>query len=419
MSLVPEGIFTNRHVGAISLWLSASLALAMVGNVSVNDGDSFQQPALRAVFLVLAFGSLVLAARRAGLSVSATWRFFPTALLGFLLWCGASILWSVSGTSTALRITESSATFLYLQSFVFIAALVCDGSKEFARLVAISIVAAVLAGLMINAILFGTPMHYWFNPDVPERPRFTFGFLHPLATGDILAIGILAALFAEWQFWWKVLVVAGLSALLLLTDSTGARFAILGIVPLVILLNGDDQAWRWTKFLAASLAIAVGALVFINYFYDAPIVGKFDQQNERLLTLTGRVTLWKTIVDNGLATTGFGFGFDASRYMIGPLVGRAFHAHNQFLNTLVESGMVGLALFAVLVASWIWRLVKTGGLFPVALCVYVLLLSVDNPGIFTKFPIMLAFMMSYSLPLFFPRQQPLEFLPMRVQNVHW
>lgn len=402
----------------VGVWLSASLALAILGSIPVSDGDGIQQPALRAVFLVLGFGSLVLAARRVGLSVTAPWRFFPIALMSFLLWCAASILWSVSATSTALRITETSFTFFYLQSFMFIAAMVCDDLKEFSKVVAISFVTAVLAGLAVNVIIFGTPFHYWFNPDVPERPRFTFGFLHPLATGDILAIGILAAVFSDWRLWLKCLIIAGLFALLQMSDSTGARFAILGIVPLVVLLHGDGQAWRWTKVFAASLSVAVAALVFFNYFYDAPIVANFDQQNARLLTLTGRVTIWNAIIDNGLASTGFGYGFDASRYMIGPLVGRSYHAHNQFLNILVELGAVGFALFAALVTSWIRRLIDNGSLFPVALCVYVLLLSINNPGVFTKFPIMLAFMISYSLPLFFPRQRPLKHSPMKVQSAH-
>lgn len=404
--------------GTIGRWLIASLALAIIGSIPVSDGDGLQQPALRAVFLVLGFGSLALIARQVGLSVTAAWRYFPIALSIYLLWCAASIFWSVSPTSTALRITETSFTFLYIQSFVFVAALVCENMNEFARLVASAFVIAVVAGLAINILVFGTPFHYWINPDVPERPRFTFGFLHPLGTGDILAVGILAAVFSNWKLWLKSLIGFGLFFLLYLSDSTGARYAILGILPLAILLYGDTQASRWNKVFTAIFAIAIGAAIFINYFDNSPIAVNFDQQNARLLTLTGRVTIWNAIIDNGLASTGFGYGFDASRFMIGPLVGRAFHAHNQFLNTLVEVGAVGFALFAALVASWIWRLVNTGGLFPAALCGYVLLLSINNPGIFSKFPIMLAFMISYTLPLIFPRQHLQKPEPMRAQTAH-
>jgi O-antigen ligase len=404
MSLTPDWTASQRELSAVGLWLTASLTMAVIGNIPVSDGDGIQQPALRAIFLLMAFGSLVLAAQRVGLSVTAPWRFFPVVLAGFLLWCAASVLWSVSAISTALRITETSLTFLYLQSFVFVAAITCASSKELAKLIAISFSTAVVGGLAINVLIFGTPFHFWLNPDVPERPRFTFGFLHPLATGDILAICILATVFSDLRLWLKILIAMSAFVLLQTSDSTGARFAILGIVPLVLLLYGDSQSWRWIKFFIACMLFAISALIFIGYFFDSPTMANFDQQNARLLTLTGRVTIWKAVINNGLAFTGFGYGFDASRYVIGPLVGKAYHAHNQFLNVLVELGIVGFAVFAALVVLWVWRLVKSGGLFSVALCVYVLLLSINNPGLFTKLPVMLVFMVSYYLPLFFPRQ---------------
>jgi O-antigen ligase len=388
-----------------AFWLlCASLTFAIAGSIPFTAVDGAMQPVTRTASLAAAFALLTVAARNSGLSVTAAWRYFPPPLAGFLLWCAFTVAWSVSPSVTALRISESILTFIYFQSFMFVMAFICTSMRECARVIAVAFVATAVIGLLVNAGMFGDPLHFWVNPDVPERPRFTFGYLHPLATGDILAIGILAATFSPWTLATRLAASAGLFGLLLLSDSTGARFAILAIVPVCLLLSGNSLTHHAWRILACGAAGGLALLALVGMGAEIPSLGGTSAEDARLLTLTGRVQIWNAIFTNGLASTPFGYGFEAARYVIGPLMGRSYHAHNLYLNVLVETGAIGMVLFCALLAAWLWRLVNYGTIFPWALLAYALLLSISNPGMFTKQSMMFVFMLSYFLPAFYPRQ---------------
>jgi O-antigen ligase len=386
------------------LLLVCSLTLAIAGAIPFTSADGVLQPLTRGAFLAGGYMALALAARQSGTGITAAWRHFPLPLAAFLLWCCLTSLWSVNVPTTVLRITESAVTFLYFQSFVFLLALGSRSIADCANVLAMAFGASVIMGLLVNAIMFGTPFHFWLNPDVPDRPRFTFGFLHPLATGDMLAIGILATLFTSWHLAPKILSIIALFALLRLSDSTGARFAVLALIPVIFLLYGQKPVHHAVRFLMAALVACLILLAMSMYNTDLVIFGGATEDNTRLLTLTGRVQIWNAIFQNGLASSPFGYGFEAARFVIGPLIGRSYHAHNLYLNVLVETGAIGFILFSVLLLTWLSRLVRYGTLFPWILCLYVLLISVNNPGMFTKQSIMLIFLASYYLPAFFPRR---------------
>jgi O-antigen ligase len=404
----------------VYLALVASATSAIVGTIPFDASDGFMQPVIRAIFMLFAFAALGVAAMIMRISITASWRFFSLPLLVFVGWCGLTTLWSVNYAATFARTTETALTFVFLQSYVFVAAQSCRSPEICALLLARSLIAAVVFGMLINLVLFGTPIHYWMNPDVPERPRFTFGYLHPLAAGDILAIGILTTMFSPWRILTKLIAIIGLFSLLLLTDSTGARLAVIALVPLIVFLREEESSSRWFRILGAGLVVSVGLLALITTFDLASLLEDAGQQNARVVTLTGRLKIWDAIFDNGLAFSAFGYGFDASRDVIGPLVGKAYHAHNLYLNILVELGVVGFAMFLAILATWIWHLINYGTLLSFVLCAYTLLLGFNNPGMFTKLTIMLLFMLSFFMPLFFPRlPRPATLQPARTQSVAW
>jgi O-antigen ligase len=397
----------NRSGNAATLqrYLCVSLFFAMAGSIPFTASEGFLQPFTRAGFMAVAFLLLVAAARGSGLSVTASWRLFPVPLGAYLLWCVCSVGWSLSPATSAIRIAEAAFTFLYLQSFVFMLGQTCKSIAGVAQIIAIAFLAVSVFGLAVNIILFHTPFYFWVNPDVPERPRFTFGYLHPLAAGDILALGVLGVAFAQWRVAAKLGLAGFLFILLTLSDSTAARICVLALLPVGYIVSGQDawrQSWRIAKVISA---IILGVMVLIA-------VGKgqlFDlanPDNSRLFTLTGRVEIWKIILNNGLATTPFGYGFEAARYVITPLVGRSYHAHNLYLNVLVETGVIGFFIFLFIVIQWAWRILNHGEIFAWTLMTYVLVLGMDNPGMFTKQTIMFAFLLSYHLPLLYPRQLP-------------
>jgi O-antigen ligase len=391
--------------------LCVSLFLAIAGAIPFTANEGLLQPITRAGFLAAASAVLALAAQQGHVSATAAWRYFPLPLAAYLAWCALSTLWSESPDTTVVRLAEALVTFLYFQSFIFVLALTVPSIRDCAGVIATASVAVAAFGLLVNSAMFGTPFHYWLNPDVPDRPRFTFGYLHPLAAGDVLAIGILCGAFASWRLLVKVLVGACLFQLLAMTDSTGARLAVLGMLPVILLLHDGHPMRSAQRILCASLVACLALFALINSGADVALPFAADESNARLFTLTGRTQIWTAIFENGLASTPFGYGFEAARYVIGPLMGRSYHAHNLYLNVLVETGVVGFLIFLALIVCWVWRLATHGSLLPILLAAYVLMLSMNNPGMFTKQTIMLLFLLSYWLPAFFPRQQLQAALP--------
>jgi O-antigen ligase len=353
--------------------------------------------------MALAFAILLLACRRGGLSVTAPWRLFPLPLAAYLLWCVCSIAWSLSPATSAFRIAEGILTFLYFQSLVFVLGQSCPTVRAVAQIVAFAIAAATIFGLMVNVAVFRTPLYFWINPDVPERPRFTFGYLHPLAAGDILAMGIVASAFTPWKLILKLGAAVAFFVLLILSDSTAARLSVITLLPIAYIMSGSDavrQIWRMFALAITALILIIAAIA-----YNPALVESAANPDSRLFTLTGRVQIWKLILDNNLASTPFGYGFEAARFVITPLVGRSYHAHNLYLNVLVETGIIGFLIFLTIPISWFWRVLNQGQIYAGVLFGYILILGMDNPGMFTKQTIMFAFLLSYHLPALFPRQQ--------------
>ena len=387
--------------------LCLSLMLAVVSSIPFTVDDGIMQPLSRASLMAAAFLPLIHAGLTGRASITAALRLFPLPLAVYLAWSAASIAWSLAPGVSAFRVSESILTFIYFQCFILVMGTVCRSVKECMEITALAFGGAAAVGLLINVAVFGTPLHFWLNPDVPDRPRFTFGYLHPLGAGDILAIGIIAAAFTQWRLAAKAVLGAALFALLLLSDSTGARLAVVALLGIGVLLIGTDVRQHLSRFMAAGAAACIILLVALGAGESA-IVELGNPENTRVLTLTGRVHIWSVIFDHGLAFTPFGYGFEAARNVITPLVGRSYHAHNLFLNILVETGIAGFLIFAWLAGAWLWRLVQQGGLVAWLLFAYSMMLAMNNPGMFTKQTMSYVFLLSYLLPALYPRWQLLR-----------
>lgn len=396
-----SGEHRNSHLARRLLVFS--LVVALFGTIPFVSSMGFIQPGSRASFLGFSGVLLYISARLSGASMSAPLRLFPPVLAIFLMWCAVTIAWSADREASTLRIIETALTLGYLQIAVFVVAGVCRSSRDVAAVVAQAVFFAAIAGLLLNTVLFGTPFHYWINPDVPERPRFTFGYLHPLAAADTLAIGLLATVASNWRLMIKAFAFVIMFGLLALTDSTGARFAVVALAGIWALFSGRHPLRLPVR--ASLLALAAASLLLVMFLspqFAGPL-GEIVTPDARQVTLTGRVQIWGAILDNGLASTPLGYGFDAGPVVIGPLMGRAYHAHNQYLNVLVELGGIGFIVFLAVIGALLYRLIRFGTAFPIMLGVYTLLLGFNNPGMFTKLPNMLAFMLALLLPVLFPR----------------
>lgn len=94
-------------------------------------------------------------------------------------------------------------------------------------------------------------------------------------------------------------------------------------------------------FLAIIIALVGAAVLGDKLFSDLEAQGK---QGLSILTLSGRVSIWFEVIKDWQNNPIFGYGPDfldvEHRLRLGMLF--AFHAHNQFIQTLGQSGLVGL-----------------------------------------------------------------------------
>jgi exopolysaccharide production protein ExoQ len=266
----------------------------------------------------------------------------------------------------------------------------------------------------------------WFATRFPpERQRaiLRFAFL-ALAVGTIVVVVFAPSIgldhspghAADWQGVFtqknacgRVMVLA--TAVMLFGDRiTALRALSLALFLFVLVMSGSRGAWiveiaLLILWLALRLARCVSARARIAFAVAAPfalaasaaatldLYPHFAGMFGRDLTLSGRTQIWAQVWHYIARRPLTGYGYDAFwRGLTGPSlqVDAAVHfivehAHNGFLEILLELGILGLALFLL---SWIraalrlWPLWRRGHLagiaFPLAFLVLILLYSLDE-----------------------------------------
>lgn len=187
-------------------------------------------------------------------------------------------------------------------------------------------------------------------------------------------IGLAVLFFAQSKTAW---IAFAMSALIMTAvrrlDSAGERL-------------GDVQDNSFGVLLCVGLALAAVALVLGTLVIDVP--GAIDDffntaQGAQLASMTGRDRIWVVALEEWALHPVFGFGptlWDPDyRQLIG--MPNATHGHNQFVDTLARSGLVGLTglcvWFAVLAVQSV-RLARASGGLSLAMFATLALLCVSE-----------------------------------------
>jgi O-antigen ligase len=276
--------------------------------------------------------------------------------------------------------------------------------SDIARILTRSFIWVVLFALMGNLFVHGEALHMIVNRWVPDRPRLQFLNAHPLASGDIVALGMICILFKDRLRALDYLALAAFGYLLFLTDSTAARLT-LPLIGVAWWLTGTNYRAALMKTGLFLVAAAVLALLFIQF---APSVLN-SPAAERYVTLTGRAKFWEALYWSPLVGSFLGTGFDASSVAILELLRKNYHAHNEYLSTLVELGYIGVALHTLLLLTWIFVLLRAKKALPFAILIYMLMVGITNPMLFTKPVPIFFFMLSFLGALHILRPSPVTY----------
>jgi O-antigen ligase len=378
-----------RRTGRV-VWLSAralltiSLFFILAGNISLaGDPGSASVAIIRAAGLACGIGCLFIAvARQPDTRINAV-VLWLTPFAAFLTYCVFSAAWSLQPSATLIRSAETAITIIFTALWAHVAIRQSASARDVCTWMAVAVIGVALYGLFVNTALFGGPIRIVISEE-SERARFVFGNLHPLAVGDILAIGTIAAIMSAMRLVPKVLALAVLLPLLYLTNATGA---ILLVVAVTAAYVGARSVHRTgvarTIILLPFAAMTAYFAVAIAFALELPLTQKIAE-DQRIWTLTGRTQLWAAIWQSGLATTWFGTGFDAARNAILEIFGIAYQVHNQYLAILVELGYAGMALFIPLIVIWLVPIIRSQSLVIGCFALYVLGINMDNASMFTK-----------------------------------
>lgn len=255
----------------------------------------------------------------------------------------------------------------------------------------------MLAGVLMIPINFNMVLDPGYRQGlIPGLPRMGGLANHPVALGMLAQIALMCLWGRPFQRRWLNRAAWALGLFVLfMAQSKSAWIAFLICALAVAMVRRGGIWWKRvgdptrTGFgLTVSLgfgilvALAFGLVVFGNIGYH--ISGFFDsREGAELASMTGRDRIWVVALEEWQNNRLFGYGpamwdsaFRASIDM--PF---ATHAHNQFVDTLGRSGLVGataLVLYAiVLLVLSIARARQTRGL-SLALFLSIALLSVSE-----------------------------------------
>lgn len=207
-------------------------------------------------------------------------------------------------------------------------------------------------------------------------------FTQKNACGRVMVLAT-AVLLADWKASWDR--VASAALFLVVMFMSGSRSAWLVEGALLVLWSALLVAKRVDS--STRVIAALGALVCLpvmagaGYFFF-PVVAQWMGRDA---TLSGRTPIWKQVWIFILQRPWLGWGYDAfwrgtqgeAFRVVAAVRFMVFHAHNGFLEILLELGAVGLSLFALsYLRAWrrLWPALRAGEVDRVMWIVFVLAL---------------------------------------------
>ncbi|WP_170285167.1 O-antigen ligase family protein [Microvirga aerophila] len=380
--------------------LASSLFILIAAEIPIADSGSggIVAPVMRLFGIIVGVLIVFRAIWIAQIAQPHRWLIILWPIAPLLVYCYTSTLWSLDPAATLSRSLETTALAIFTAFWALLAASYTTNSRQIARIIAIAIICVVIYGMSVNIALSGVPLRLTVNREESLRLRLVFGFLHPLAVGDILAIGLIGLCASDLAKILILILCIGLFWLLILTDATGARFLVLVICPTLLVLHT-----RYKRQWAHRGAIALLLLIFgvtLAILFDVKALGQFNDQ--RLWTLTGRTSLWRQIIDSGLAETWFGTGYDGARPAIQQVFGTAYQVHNFYLAIPVELGYVGVPLFLIFFIPWFVRVVGYPNPITLSFGAYIVVIGINNSGTFSKGHLAFALMLPYCMATIAP-----------------
>ena len=270
-----------------------------------------------------------------------------------------SVIWSISPKLTLLRSVSLAGTTCFGVFF----------SIRYRLEQQLQIVASVIISMAIISLIFIAVVPSEAIMHGVHEGAWRGTFFHKNFLGKNMVIGVLAVLTANLVGKIRPLFTlggAGLCAVLLVGSQSVTSIVTATACVLLLMLFSKLETYPGgfhRLFIAISLLV-IGALVAI-LLYDN--IDSALQVFGRDKTLTGRTQLWTILLDKAMSRLWLGYGYGAfwqGRAGVSGEVTEAFgnwyptHAHNGFMDLLLDLGLVGLLVFIATFAVIVFRAYK-------------------------------------------------------------
>lgn len=315
----------------------------------------------------------------------------PYLLVGFMLWCWLSTIWSrypletiigsMLQTVTAaggVAMAVSLGRFQFLRSFGVTMRMLVFGSLLFELFAAILSPGGVVPPVYLHTDTLGRLLGNSAPTSAEEIPGSFYWTHSQLFAGgplqglmgnrNLLAFVALLAIIVTLaevmdgfigRTYATVSILAATAALLL-TDSATAyvalAFVLLG-ASLVAIGRRVKRRHRWLLYASVGTLLVAGAVVVVAN--NNAIFAAMNRSSD----MSGRGTIWHAVIELGSSSPILGLGWVSywapwvpEFSQLAVIDGVAYHqAHNAFLDAWMQTGVVGLLLLAGVVATTLIR----------------------------------------------------------------
>jgi O-antigen ligase len=299
---------------------------------------------------------------------------FPIPLLVLFVWWALTPIWSpYPGTSLTMLVTLALGV-------LFATAIVVDFPlDEFVRRAALSLRIVLVGSILFELVvaLIGRPVYpvgFVENPSTPIELAWSRGLLFSAGriqglVGNANTLGMLALvllIIGVWRMFasrnWRTVSLVDTALAVLVIARTASATVTVCLLALAVVLGITALARRtgtgWRIGLAASIVAILGSIaaVIVNWTAVVALLGKSPD-------LTHRLDIWTSVVARISERPIVGSGYVGwwptwdPWFDIQEVDGLEMaQAHNVWLDVTMQSGVVGVTLFALCLGTALWSL---------------------------------------------------------------
>jgi O-antigen ligase len=278
-------------------------------------------------------------------------RSLSTLLSGAGLIVLAFGCWAAVSVAFAVNPAHSAGTVVCLWCVILFAAAL---NNELEPPLILGTVAVSLLGLLV-----ATWIAHFFFPGISQDMQFdrtemrlagldppdTVGCWGALTVAMLIVVGVRRL--ARWRTLALPLAFAALTVIMTLTRTSMLAAAAVAIVAALKSTRPAKAVVITFVFVPLIAAvIAFGMMASGVETADAATQLSRSGELDEVYSMTGRTEIWKSVVHKIDKSPCVGYGYGGSRFVMeaqGPFP--LFHAHNQLLNVILETGLVGGGLF--------------------------------------------------------------------------